>query len=627
MDGDDGRRTELDGGSWLQLAPSVELVGEYESHAYEDPPRLARLGDGRVVRLTPILWAIASAVDGRRDAADIADLVEGGIGADDVQELVDNELRPAGVVAGPGGEVAHPERLDPLTALTTRGDLVPAHWTRRLARPLAPLLRWPLMGAVLVAFLLVQAWAIGEVGLATAADSAIRSPAAFLVVLALTIGSASFHELGHAAALSRAGREPGAMGAGFLLVFPALYTDVTEAYLLPRSDRLKVDLAGIYFNMLFALGIAAVAAASGELWLTAAVVLQLVLVVQQLLPFVRFDGYYIVSDLIGVPDLYLRLPDLLRRLLPGREPSFESTALRPWARRTATAWALATVLLGVAVLGFIVISLRSVVAGAAGRSVSRFSRALDALGELDLATAGGALLQGLVELLLPAGFAVLALRLGRRAGSPAIEWLRDRLRHLRRRRRVAQLEPDERDVLRTAATDEHGSLRRQRARMVLAGVAGTDAEKIAAYVDESPEDVRRLERRFRARGVDVLDDPAPVRANGTDRAGEVDEADLAGARSHYRELLHARTAQVRASASALGVEGRSSMTKAELAGRIVERRTTVPVDEAYQDLWAQTRDELYECARARKIGGRASMTKAELIDELAPDPEAQLGAS
>ena len=38
------------------------------------------------------------------------------------------------------------------------------------------------------------------------------------------------------------------MGAGIYMVWPAFYTDVTDAYRLPRRARLRTDLGGIYFN-------------------------------------------------------------------------------------------------------------------------------------------------------------------------------------------------------------------------------------------------------------------------------------------------------------------------------------------------------------------------------------------
>ena len=45
------------------------------------------------------------------------------------------------------------------------------------------------------------------------------------------------------------------MGAGLYIVWPAFYTDVTDAYRLGRGGRLRTDLGGIYFNAIFALAI------------------------------------------------------------------------------------------------------------------------------------------------------------------------------------------------------------------------------------------------------------------------------------------------------------------------------------------------------------------------------------
>ena len=43
---------------------------------------------------------------------------------------------------------------------------------------------------------------------------------------------------------------------------------------------------------------------------------QLLQMVRQLVPFVRFDGYHILADLVGVPDLFLHIKPTLLGLLP-----------------------------------------------------------------------------------------------------------------------------------------------------------------------------------------------------------------------------------------------------------------------------------------------------------------------
>ena len=109
------------------------------------------------------------------------------------------------------------------------------------------------------------------------------------------------------------------MGVGLYLVWPAFYTDVTDSYRLDRAGRLRTDLGGLYFNALFALGTFGVWAADRLATpLLVLVPLQLLQMLHQLLPFVRLDGYHILADLTGVPDLFARIKPTLLSFLPGR---------------------------------------------------------------------------------------------------------------------------------------------------------------------------------------------------------------------------------------------------------------------------------------------------------------------
>ena len=62
----------------------------------------------------------------------------------------------------------------------------------------------------------------------------MASPALFLLAFGLVVLSAAFHECGHATACTVGGAEPGRMGAGIYVAWPAFYTDVTDAYRLDR---------------------------------------------------------------------------------------------------------------------------------------------------------------------------------------------------------------------------------------------------------------------------------------------------------------------------------------------------------------------------------------------------------
>jgi putative peptide zinc metalloprotease protein len=73
------------------------------------------------------------------------------------------------------------------------------------------------------------------------------------------------------------------------------------------------------------------------------VVIQHVQVVYQFLPFLRLDGYYILSDLVGVPDMFARIKPTLKSAIPGRETEQGAAELKPWVRVATTAWVLALI--------------------------------------------------------------------------------------------------------------------------------------------------------------------------------------------------------------------------------------------------------------------------------------------
>lgn len=58
----------------------------------------------------------------------------------------------------------------------------------------------------------------------------------------------------------------------------------------------------------------------------------------QFLPMIRLDGYYILSDLIGVPDLFGGMGPVLLSIIPGRATHPRVLQLKPWVRRTIILW-------------------------------------------------------------------------------------------------------------------------------------------------------------------------------------------------------------------------------------------------------------------------------------------------
>ncbi|QDU28466.1 Putative peptide zinc metalloprotease protein YydH [Anatilimnocola aggregata] len=128
----------------------------------------------------------------------------------------------------------------------------------------------------------------------------------FLVAL---IAVKCLHELGHALALTHFGGKVHAVGVTLLLFSPALYCDVSDAWRLhPTWKRVVVSAAGMLVELVLA-------AAAVFLWrfsepgLVHALSLRVLFIctVSTLLfnanPLIRGDGYYILSDLVKIPNL------------------------------------------------------------------------------------------------------------------------------------------------------------------------------------------------------------------------------------------------------------------------------------------------------------------------------------
>lgn len=350
-------------------ADGLELLGTMSGSGYREPPALVRRVDGQVLQLTPLLYAVLAAVDGRRSYDEIAAVASAAVGrglaGDDARALVDSKLRPLGVVCRPDGSQPEVRKANPLLALRFRYVVSDPAVTRRITAPFARLFTPLLVAAVVVAFVAVCKWVLFDRGLAFAAHEAFVRPGLLLTVFAITLVSAGFHEFGHAAAARYGGATPGAMGAGLYLVWPAFYTDVTDSYRLGRGGRIRTDLGGLYFNALLSVVVFGAWWISGWDALLLVIATQLIQMIRQLPPMVRFDGYHLLADITGVPDLFHRIKPTLAGLWPTRWGSPESRALKPWARIVVTLWVLLIVpLLALTVL-VTVLTLPRIVATAA----------------------------------------------------------------------------------------------------------------------------------------------------------------------------------------------------------------------------------------------------------------------
>ncbi len=362
-------------------------------------------------------------IAGELDGSDLATAAERAgramhlrIAPDQVAYVIQRKLAPLGVVSQDGSVPPGLESRDVLLGLRFRAGLVPAWLVRRLADWLRPLYWPPIVALAVVLIAALDGWLIVH-GIGGGVREIIRTPTLMLALLGLTFASLLWHELGHASACSYGGARPGRIGMGIYLIWPALYTDVTDSYRLRRGGRLRTDLGGIYFNGLFSLAAMGTFVATGYAPLLVLIAGQQIIMLDQFTPWMRLDGYYIVSDLIGVSDLFERIRPILASLRPGHRPHPRVTELKPWARMAVTVWVLTTIAALAALLTLLVIKAGSYANGGWVSVVLQARHAARAVNHGEIANALVAGL-GIVLLLLPAvAILYLYVSLCRGAGS------------------------------------------------------------------------------------------------------------------------------------------------------------------------------------------------------------------
>lgn len=158
------------------------------------------------------------------------------------------------------------------------------------------------------------------------------------------------HELGHAFTAKRYGCRVPAMGIAFLVMWPVAYTDTNEVWrLTSRQQRLAVAASGVATEL-------AIAAWATLAWgllpeglprsiaFMLATSLWVATVAINASPFMRFDGYFLLSDWLDMPNLHARAFalarwDLRERLFALGEPVPESFAPRRKRGLILFAWA------------------------------------------------------------------------------------------------------------------------------------------------------------------------------------------------------------------------------------------------------------------------------------------------
>lgn len=113
----------------------------------------------------------------------------------------------------------------------------------------------------------------------------------------------TFHEFGHASAAHFYGAKHGGIGGGFYLFMPVYFADVTDVWKLTKSRRIMVNLAGVYFEIIYSSLIILVGLIFNYKFLIILPCIFSLSILYNLNPFLRSDGYWVLSDVLEKPNL------------------------------------------------------------------------------------------------------------------------------------------------------------------------------------------------------------------------------------------------------------------------------------------------------------------------------------
>ena len=186
----------------------------------------------------------------------------------------------------------------------------------RLLRAALPYVSWMLTRRGFALWLVLVSWALLDAcdhwtRLATACG-VIFAPGNRWLLVAAWVGLKVVHETFHGLTCKKYGGQVPSAGVMLIALAPVAFVDVTSSWRIrSKWQRIAIAAAGIYSELAIASAALIVWAHSrpgttGQLALNIAVLASVNTLVFNANPLLRFDGYYMLADLLEIPNLYPR---------------------------------------------------------------------------------------------------------------------------------------------------------------------------------------------------------------------------------------------------------------------------------------------------------------------------------
>ena len=271
-------------------------------------------------RISKQTYYLLSLIDGYRSVDDLKSLLESKynqiVTSSELTELVFKNLGSKGFIANSNCKIKLKKRQYLRLTLT----LVKASMVDKIAKFLTPLFEplviytLVLLSLILSSYLLFSNWNI--INSNWSSYLTVSNLTKFMPIFIINI---MWHEFGHATACKYYGASVGRIGFGFYFISPVLFADVSGAWSLSKYKRLTVDIGGVYFELMVVSLLSLYFLFTNDiiiLYLIFFVMTQTFLL--NLNPFLRADGYWILSDLVEIPNLRSKSVEVVKSIIKRR---------------------------------------------------------------------------------------------------------------------------------------------------------------------------------------------------------------------------------------------------------------------------------------------------------------------
>lgn len=299
---------------------------------------LLKTPDGRTFQISSKLYQLLLLLDGEKSTEEIASKFSSQnsrkYSPDDISQIIQKHLIPQGLLSSNQADQKTQSEgtQKSSTSLSLRIPLFSQKALQPLTSILSKLFHRPvfiILSTTAFAILLLVLPRLRAFELA----KTIQMGYVWLITYALITIGVIFHELGHASACRHYGCLHGPVGFGLYLVFPVFFVDINDAWRLPRSQRAMIDIGGVYFQFVTTIILFFGYILTDWQILLVTMFLTYLLIFTNLNPLFKYDGYWLLSDLAGIPNLRKRATELLKQLFKKEiRTTYQLSQIPPWVK-------------------------------------------------------------------------------------------------------------------------------------------------------------------------------------------------------------------------------------------------------------------------------------------------------